>query len=54
MNTKDIARNHVIEKSNSGLYSLLGGKWTTFRKMGEDLVDEIVKDEKNKGVDTYK
>lgn len=38
-NTKDIARTHVIERSKSGLYSLMGGKWTTYRKMGEDLVN---------------
>ena len=40
-NTKDIARNHVIEESPSGMLSLMGGKWTTFRKMAEDLVDVI-------------
>lgn len=33
-NTKDIARTHVVEKSRSGLLSLMGGKWTTYRKMG--------------------
>ena len=42
-NSKDVARTHVVEKLDSGLYSLLGGKWTTYRKMGEDLVNEIVK-----------
>lgn len=47
--TKDIARNHVVEKSSSGLLSLMGGKWTTYRKMGEDLIDEIAKEEKNQG-----
>ena len=49
MNTKDISRTHVIEKSSSGLLSLMGGKWTTYRKMGEDLVEEIVQEEKAKG-----
>jgi glycerol-3-phosphate dehydrogenase len=44
VNSKSIARTHVIERSKSGLYSLLGGKWTTFRKMGEDLVNEISKE----------
>jgi glycerol-3-phosphate dehydrogenase len=33
-NTKDIARNHVIEEQASGLLSLMGGKWTIYRKMG--------------------
>ena len=32
--TKDIARNHVIEEQPSGLLSLMGGKWTIYRKMG--------------------
>lgn len=41
--TKDIARTHVIERSSSGLYSLMGGKWTTYRKMGEDLMNEVSK-----------
>lgn len=39
--TKKLARTHVIERSDSGLYSLMGGKWTIYRKMGEDLVDQI-------------
>lgn len=47
--TKDISRTHVIEKSASGLYSLMGGKWTTFRRMGEETVDAIAKDEEQKG-----
>jgi glycerol-3-phosphate dehydrogenase len=32
--TKAISRNHVIEFANSGLVSVMGGKWTTFRKIG--------------------
>jgi glycerol-3-phosphate dehydrogenase len=47
--TKKITRNHVIEKSQSGLLSLMGGKWTTYRHMGEDLVNQICQDEKAKG-----
>jgi glycerol-3-phosphate dehydrogenase len=42
--TAIISRNHVIEKSSSGLVSLMGGKWTTFRSMGEETVNEILKD----------
>ncbi len=26
------------------MYSLMGGKWTSYRKMGEETVDCIVKD----------
>ncbi|GAB3663777.1 glycerol-3-phosphate dehydrogenase/oxidase [Echinicola sediminis] len=37
--TKEISRNHKVIISKSGLVTLTGGKWTTFRKMGEDTVD---------------
>lgn len=29
--SKSIARNHVIEVAPSGLVSLMGGKWTSYR-----------------------
>lgn len=29
--TAALARNHVIEVSDSGLVSLMGGKWTAYR-----------------------
>lgn len=41
MDTKSIARNHVIEELDSGLLSLMGGKWTIYRKMGQDIVNII-------------
>ncbi len=44
--TKEISRSHKIFESKSGLLTIVGGKWTTFRKMGEDLVD---KTEQKKG-----
>ncbi len=34
-----ISREHSITVSNSGLITIAGGKWTTFRKMAEDAVD---------------
>ena len=37
--TKDISRNHSIIVSQSGLVSITGGKWTTYRKMAEDAID---------------
>ena len=40
--TAKLSRTHVIEFSDSGLCSLLGGKWTSFRIMGEETVDEII------------
>jgi len=36
--TARISRDHVIRTSESGLVSITGGKWTTFRKMGEEAV----------------
>ncbi|WP_425420727.1 glycerol-3-phosphate dehydrogenase/oxidase [Phaeodactylibacter xiamenensis] len=41
--TKEVSRSHKIVVSDSDLFSILGGKWTTFRQMGEDMVDEILK-----------
>ena len=40
--TKEISRSHKIMVSNSGLITITGGKWTTFRKMGEDTVDKAI------------
>ncbi|MFT6335533.1 MAG: glycerol-3-phosphate dehydrogenase [Saprospiraceae bacterium] len=40
--SKEISRSHKVLVSKAGLVSVLGGKWTTFRKMGEDAVDEII------------
>ena len=33
----DVSRKHVVFERDDGLFSLLGGKLTTFRKMAEDL-----------------
>lgn len=44
--TKEISRSHKIFTTASGLLTMVGGKWTTYRKMGEDLVDQA---EKNQG-----
>lgn len=41
--TSKLCRSHIIEVSNSKLLSIMGGKWTTFRKMAEDVVDQAVK-----------
>jgi glycerol-3-phosphate dehydrogenase len=42
-NTQSIARNHVIEVSINNLITITGGKWTTYRSMAQDVVDEIKK-----------
>jgi glycerol-3-phosphate dehydrogenase len=43
-NTKEISRSHKILISKSGLFSIIGGKWTTYRKMGEDMIDRVEKE----------
>jgi glycerol-3-phosphate dehydrogenase len=41
-NTKTMLRDHVVEEDpGSGLISLLGGKWTTYRLMAQDAVDAV-------------
>jgi glycerol-3-phosphate dehydrogenase len=41
-NTKKLARTHVITHSHSGLITIAGGKWTTYRRMAEEGVDAAV------------
>lgn len=41
--TKEISRSHKIAITPGHLFTMLGGKWTTFRKMAEDMVDAIEK-----------
>jgi len=38
--TKEISRSHHLRVSLSGLVTITGGKWTTYRKMAEDTVDK--------------
>jgi len=38
--TKEISRGHKIIVSLSGLVTIIGGKWTTYRKMAEDTIDK--------------
>jgi glycerol-3-phosphate dehydrogenase len=40
--TSAISRNHSILVSRSGLITIAGGKWTTFRKMAEDVIDKAL------------
>ena len=39
--TSSISRDHTIVRSANGLVTIAGGKWTTYRKMAEDLVDSV-------------
>lgn len=39
-NTGALSRDHVIHIDGSGLMTVCGGKWTTYRQMAEDCVDQ--------------
>ena len=41
-NTESLVRNHLINISDSGLLTCAGGKWTTYRQMAEEAVDEAI------------
>jgi glycerol-3-phosphate dehydrogenase len=41
--TAAISRDHLIEVSPSQLITIVGGKWTTYRKMAEDVIDTAIK-----------
>ena len=38
--TSEISRDHTLHISRSGLVTITGGKWTTYRKMAEDTIDQ--------------
>jgi glycerol-3-phosphate dehydrogenase len=40
--TAAISRDHYLLVSESGLVTITGGKWTTYRKMAEDTVDQAL------------
>jgi glycerol-3-phosphate dehydrogenase len=40
--TAELARDHVILVSDSGLITITGGKWTTYRRMAEDTVNKAI------------
>jgi glycerol-3-phosphate dehydrogenase len=37
--TAELSREHLIEVAKSGVVTITGGKWTTYRKMAQDTVD---------------
>jgi glycerol-3-phosphate dehydrogenase len=41
--TAKLSRDHVVNVSSSGLLTVTGGKWTTYRKMALDAVDQAIK-----------
>ncbi len=40
-NTKEVSRSHKIIVENN-LVSIVGGKWTTYRRMAEDVMDTVI------------
>ncbi len=56
-NTKGISREHTVMVSRSGMVTVTGGKWTTYRAMAEDVLDacadKSLLEKRNKGVTTH-
>lgn len=41
--TQSLARNHIVHVSTSGLVTIAGGKWTTYRAMASETIDAAIK-----------
>jgi glycerol-3-phosphate dehydrogenase len=41
--TSKLSRDHTILVSKSGVVTVTGGKWTTYRRMGQDAIDHAAK-----------
>ncbi len=41
--TAELVREHLIQTSASGLVTICGGKWTTYRKMAKDCLDHALR-----------
>jgi glycerol-3-phosphate dehydrogenase len=41
-NTASLSRDHTIQVDPSGLLTITGGKWTTYRNMAEDCVNQAI------------
>jgi glycerol-3-phosphate dehydrogenase len=41
--TKEVSRRHKITFTKSGLLSIIGGKWTSYRQMAEETIDKGIK-----------
>lgn len=41
--TQSLARNHIVHASKSNLITIAGGKWTTYRAMAEETIDEAIR-----------
>jgi len=40
--TKEVSRSHKIILSETGLITITGGKWTTYRKIAEDIIEKAI------------
>jgi glycerol-3-phosphate dehydrogenase len=40
LSTKEVSRRHKITLSKSGLLSIIGGKWTSYRRMAEETIEK--------------
>jgi glycerol-3-phosphate dehydrogenase len=56
-NTKGLSREHTVLVSRSGLVTVTGGKWTTYRAMAEDVLEKCfassLLDRRDAGVTTH-
>jgi glycerol-3-phosphate dehydrogenase len=41
--TSKLSRDHTILVAPSGLITVTGGKWTTYRRMGQDVIDRAIR-----------
>ena len=41
--TASLSREHQVFVSDSGLITIAGGKWTTYRRMAADAIDEVIR-----------
>jgi glycerol-3-phosphate dehydrogenase len=41
--TREVSRRHKITLSSSGLLSIIGGKWTSYRRMAEETIDKAIR-----------
>ena len=42
--TKEVSRSHKVFVSDTGLITITGGKWTTYRQMAEDVIDKAIEE----------
>jgi glycerol-3-phosphate dehydrogenase len=41
--TREVSRRHKLIISPSGLITIIGGKWTTYRRMAEETIDKAIR-----------